>query len=373
MGKIKGMEQPAFDGSKMTMSSTFGYNPQSSRRTAPAFGFGACSREQAGKVFVSQEHTALATAGTQSPGPAQYLLPPSVGGKQPDGRKADPPSWAIGKDERFRYEKKGHATPGPGNYKTPPASVGPQVIGRYKTEPLAGFGTAERKHVRKVFISQSHQKTDMHGMDGPGPIYNLKSTLGRQPDSAMRNPPQWGFTTAGRNSASALALAHGTPGPAYHLPASVGPQVDSTKPGAPTPGFGASTRDTRAKLCALSPAPPPLRPALSPRPPARPPAARPPPRAHPAPASSPRSHLDRAREGRLRQQLAGPRRQLQAARLRRPAGPLARQKRRPPLVLARVALGVVRARDSVEHDARAGQLQRLRAPTGASVCMIASD
>ena len=270
MGKIKGMEQPVFDGSKMTMSSTFGYNPQSSRRTAPAFGFGACSREQAGKVFVSQEHTALATAGTQSPGPAQYLLPPSVGGKQPDGRKADPPSWAIGKDERFRYEKKGHATPGPGNYKTPPASVGPQVIGRYKTEPLAGFGTAERKHVRKVFISQSHQKTDMHGMDGPGPIYNLKSTLGRQPDSAMRNPPQWGFTTAGRNSASALALAHGTPGPAYNLPASVGPQVDSTKPGAPTPGFGASTRDTRAKLCALSPAPPPLPPALSPRPPARP-------------------------------------------------------------------------------------------------------
>ena len=277
MGKIKGMEQPAFDGSKMTMSSTFGYNPQSSRRTAPAFGFGACSREQAGKVFVSQEHTALATAGTQSPGPAQYLLPPSVGGKQPDGRKADPPSWAIGKDERFRYEKKGHATPGPGNYKTPPASVGPQVIGRYKTEPLAGFGTAERKHVRKVFISQSHQKTDMHGMDGPGPIYNLKSTLGRQPDSAMRNPPQWGFTTAGRNSASALALAHGTPGPAYHLPASVGPQVDSTKPGAPTPGFGASTRDTRAKLCALSPAPPPLRPAPPScplvRPPFRPPRA----------------------------------------------------------------------------------------------------
>lgn len=248
MGKVKGMEQPAFDGSKMTMSSTFGYNPQSSRRTAPAFGFGACSREQAGKVFVSQEHTALATAGTQSPGPAQYLLPPSVGGKQPDGRKRDPPSWAIGKDERFRYEKKGHATPGPGNYKTPPASVGPQVIGRYKTEPLAGFGTAERKHVRKVFVSQEHQKTDMHGLDGPGPIYNLKSTLGRQPDSAMRNPPQWGFTTAGRNSLSNLALAHATPGPAYNLRASVGPQVDSTKPGAPTPGFGASTRDTRAKL-----------------------------------------------------------------------------------------------------------------------------
>jgi hypothetical protein len=35
MGKIKGIEQPKFDGSKMTMSSTFGYNPQSSRRTAP--------------------------------------------------------------------------------------------------------------------------------------------------------------------------------------------------------------------------------------------------------------------------------------------------------------------------------------------------
>ena len=365
MGKIKGMEQPAFDGSKMTMSSTFGYNPQSSRRTAPAFGFGACSREQAGKVFVSQEHTALATAGTQSPGPAQYLLPPSVGGKQPDGRKADPPSWAIGKDERFRYEKKGHATPGPGNYKTPPASVGPQVIGRYKTEPLAGFGTAERKHVRKVFISQSHQKTDMHGMDGPGPIYNLKSTLGRQPDSAMRNPPQWGFTTAGRNSASALALAHGTPGPADPLPASVGPQGACTKPGAPTPGFGAATRDTRAALC-VSPAPatpPPRRPVpSSARPSAR--------RAPPAPRS-PRPRLlppQSSRPSTRRASSATTRRApppTTSCHLRRPAGPLARQKR-PPLVLARVALGVVRARDSVEHDARAGQLQRLDAPTGDS-------
>ena len=77
-----GKEPPPWDGKSMNIhvSSTFGAQKSSSRRTAPAFGFGAATREVANKVFVSQEHTSLATAGMHSPGPAKYVKPPSIGG-----------------------------------------------------------------------------------------------------------------------------------------------------------------------------------------------------------------------------------------------------------------------------------------------------
>ena len=205
--------------------------------SAPKYGFGAASRGTAQKVFVSQEHTALATAGMHSPGPAVYLLPPSVGGTQPDGRRANPPSWGFGTANRFR-PMSAPAVPGPGHYPMPPGAAGAQTNSRYSTQPIFGFGSAERKHVRKVraaqreavaprdsplssqrdaaactsiassnaapltvcplyalsviavcagkslalstrslrlqvFISHNHQKVDMYGLDTPGPAYKV--------------------------------------------------------------------------------------------------------------------------------------------------------------------------------------------------------
>lgn len=239
----------------MTTRSTLGDQPMSTKKSAPCYGFGSSTREQAGKVFVSQEHTALATAGTQSPGPATYLLPPSVGGKQPDGRKADPPVWGFGTSQRFRpksapVKPDGHAgnNPGPGAYGLPPASVGPQVLARHSTAPMMGFGTSKREKQRKVWISQDHARLDMHGWDSPGPAaaYTLKSTMGKQDHSTAESPPAWVFGSSARAKADAGMTS---PGPAvYTLPQSVGPQPDSRKPRAATPGFGAATRDKRAML-----------------------------------------------------------------------------------------------------------------------------
>ncbi|MGB0823622.1 MAG: hypothetical protein ACPGSK_05780, partial [Alphaproteobacteria bacterium] len=63
----------------------------------------------------------------------------------------------------------------------------------------AGFGSAERKNVKKVFISHEHMKIDLHGYDSPGPaMYTLKSTMGKQDDGRMVNPPTWAFSTAPR-------------------------------------------------------------------------------------------------------------------------------------------------------------------------------
>lgn len=243
------------DRGKGASRSMLGDQPSSSKKSAPMYGFGTSSRATAAKVFVSQEHTALATAGLHSPGPAVYLLPSSVGGKQPDGRKADPPVWGFGTSQRFRPKSapiapNGHAgnNPGPGHYGLPPASVGPQVLARMATAPLVGFGTAERKNVKKVFITTEHMKIDMHGMESPGPGagYQIASTMGKQVHSTADSPPTWIFGSASRPK-DQPGLAG--PGPAgYTLPQSVGAQPDSRKPRAATPGFGASTRDIRAMI-----------------------------------------------------------------------------------------------------------------------------
>lgn len=244
----------AVDRGAGTTRTTFGDQPEGRKKSAPSFSFGTSSREQAGKVFVSQEHTALATAGKHSPGPAVYLLPASVGGKQPDGRRKDPPSWGFGTAQRFRRpgateKPDGHRgnNPGPGYYSKPPASVGPQVLGRFSSAPLVGFGTAERKDVRKVWISQEHQKTDCHGLESPGPAaaYEIKSTMGKQESSEIPNPPSWVFGSSSRAKDGAGGIS---PGPAYSLPASVGPQPDSRRPAAGMPGFGASTREVREMI-----------------------------------------------------------------------------------------------------------------------------
>ena len=94
-------------------------------RSAPAFGFGAGSRDQFSKLFVSQEHTLSNTYGRQSPGPATYVLPASVGGKQPDGRKPDPPVWRFAKNDRFNYGKS-DPVPDPTRYNLPKSIGGKQ-------------------------------------------------------------------------------------------------------------------------------------------------------------------------------------------------------------------------------------------------------
>lgn len=234
--------------------STFGDQRLGGHHSAPSYSLGASTREQAQKIFLTQKHMELAMAGKGSPGPAVYTLPPSVGGKQPDGRRKDPPSFSFGTAARFRTtasQKKsdGHRgnNPAPGHYGAPPASVGPQVLGRFRTEPLMGFGTAERKHVKKVWISQEHQKVDMHGMGSPGPAtYGLKSTMGKQDESSIPSPPTWVFSSAVRIKD---AQGKNSPGPAaYTLPQSVGPQPDSKKPHSGTPIFGTGTRDQRAMI-----------------------------------------------------------------------------------------------------------------------------
>ena len=279
----------------MTTRSMLGQQPL--KKSAPAYGFGAASRETASKVFVSQEMTALATAGKASPAKF-YLLPPSVGGTQPDGRRANPPSWGFGSANRFR-PMSAPAVPGPGHYSMPPGAAGNQTNSRYSTMPQYGFGTGTRAHAKKVFVSQEHQKTDsthcsctrpgeraalelalnprptssgssfdrcqapsslnpsllyprarhiaVYGLASPGPFARYEfapSVGGVQPESKTQTMPSWKMG-GGRHDTEAKARA--SPGPAaYTLPQSVGPQPDSRKARSGTPSFGSGSRDKRA-------------------------------------------------------------------------------------------------------------------------------
>jgi hypothetical protein len=237
----------------MNLSSTFGGQKSSSRRTAPSFGFGAATREVANKVFVSQEHTALATAGMHSPGPAKYDMPPSIGGTQPEGRKASAPSYGFSKGARFMTEREADRTPGPGAGGFHPA-IGPQPVGRFASAPMAGFGSGTREARSKLFISHEHNRLDNYGQGSPGPAtIALPSTMGKQFSSAISSAGQVAFSQAGRDDPRAKQLSKekaNMPGPGgtYKIDPSVGKQISSRYASAPQAGFGTSEVSHQQKL-----------------------------------------------------------------------------------------------------------------------------
>ena len=176
-----------------------------------AFGFGASTRDVANKLFVSQHHTMSLMYGMQSPGPTKYSLPPSVGGKQPDGNKPDPPVWSMGNCERFLYGygkpetkgippgRAGGMRPGPADYDPErPAcveeAVGPERGGRtIKQVPHWSMGKGTRDQTHKVWITKEITQALRAGSQSPAAQYNLpdanfdkRYNCGGKPD-----PPVW--------------------------------------------------------------------------------------------------------------------------------------------------------------------------------------
>lgn len=230
----------------LTTRSMFGDQPHSKRRSAPSYGFGSSTRNQAAKVFLSQEHAKLSTPGF-SPGPSAYQLRSSVG-SQPDGRKSSAPQWIFGSSGRFGAFGKSEKFPGPGSYDMP-QGVGMQVSSSKQTQPMFGFGSAGREHVAKVYLSEEHNKS-LHGCDSPGPqVYTLQGAVGKQELSRTRNQPTWVFGSSQRFQYEHVKRAATSPGPgAYTQSQAIGSQIMSTKCSAPLPGFGTSDREQTNKI-----------------------------------------------------------------------------------------------------------------------------
>ena len=89
---------------RITGTSMFGLQVLSQRHTAAAYGFGSSTRAHASKLFIGGEHAKLSSAqNSDTPGP-HYATLGSVG-TQAEGGKPSPPTWKLGKADRFVHDR----------------------------------------------------------------------------------------------------------------------------------------------------------------------------------------------------------------------------------------------------------------------------
>lgn len=126
---------------------------------------------------------------------------------------------------------------------------GKQHDSRKSTAAAFGFGSSNRDGAAKVFLTAEHSKAD-YGHESPGPVYDLKSSVGKQESSKNTSAPLFSFGTADRFSKeSASTQRNAAPGPGtYPKPSSFGKQGESSKSSDPAFGFGSATRDGQGKV-----------------------------------------------------------------------------------------------------------------------------
>lgn len=125
------------------------------------------------------------------------------------------------------------------------SGFGRQANSRHETAPSWGFGTSNREDADKRYINHEMNKK-RPGLSSPGPIYLLRSSLGRQPKSDNISPPEVVFPIANRWKGRQLQEA---PGPgSYKICSGVGTQVESPKKSPEGLVFGRATRDQVEKV-----------------------------------------------------------------------------------------------------------------------------
>jgi len=274
----------------MQRKSMFGTQELSSRRTAPAHGFGSSTRNHASKVFMGPEHAKTSSISC-TPGPCYEAA--GACGDQHDSGKTSPPQWCFGTADRFSTGPR-KRTPGPGTYENVGA-FGKQDLSNRSTFPLYGFGTVDRGMAQKVFISSAHaastygqsspgpaamytkagglagpkygfgtderyQRRDRHLNDetelpGPGAYSSDSLVGGTQRSSRLTTQPAFGFGSSNREHSSRIFVSdlhaksggsnayNTSPGPAvYSLNSSIGTQTTTRGKSASSWGFGKATR-----------------------------------------------------------------------------------------------------------------------------------
>mmetsp|Transcript_21837 Transcript_21837/g.55417 ORF Transcript_21837/g.55417 Transcript_21837/m.55417 type:complete len:348 (-) Transcript_21837:425-1468(-) len=238
--------------SNYQMRSSFGAQPVSHRRKAPAFGFGTATREGVGSVKASPRRgQGQDTGGFESPrsvtnslgqGQAKDEMPKALG-KQAQSNKASSPRFSFGLSGRFggfggdsprtlqgstspRVAPMSHFYgPGPGAYANPPA-MGKQIETRFRSPQGVSFGTADREQMARVYISKTHERLQL-GRTSPGPSLSPRSSaFGSQPEACRPTTPSFGMGTTHRGTVAerhALREAAKSPGPqTYYVTMSSG-------------------------------------------------------------------------------------------------------------------------------------------------------
>ena len=131
------------------------------------------------------------------------------------------------------------------------SSFGSQPLSVHPSASSFGFGSSSRGAFVRQYLSPEHAQA-MGGDNSPGAIYNMLSSISKQPLSNNSNSAKFSFGTAERigkkgNKADRKGMMKPGPG-AYKMPSSIAAQIVSTKKSAATPSFGSSTRDNQQKL-----------------------------------------------------------------------------------------------------------------------------
>lgn len=178
--------------------------------SSPTYSMGTSTRDKVHKVYISEEHSNSALAGSTTKTVPYYDTGTAVG-KQNSSLKANQPQWVFGSNGRFKDPDllRSAKIPAPDAYGAP-SGLGPQVEGTKRSAPLAGFGTSTRQHAEKIFTSPQQEKTKSYGKASPGPSSYL-------PPMVKKAPPSFGFGTCDRWHTRKMALRLGdTPSPAHY-------------------------------------------------------------------------------------------------------------------------------------------------------------
>ena len=129
------------------------------------------------------------------------------------------------------------------------SSFGSQPLSVHPSASSFGFGSSSRGAFLKQYLSPEHAQA-MGGNNSPGAIYNMLSSISKQPLSDNHTSAKFSFGTEERiGKSKAGRKGQMKPGPgAYKMPSSIAAQVVSTRKSAASPSFGSSTRDNQQKL-----------------------------------------------------------------------------------------------------------------------------
>jgi len=223
--------------------STLGKQSYSNLKSEPVFGFGSGTRQQREKIFISKE-VSKAEVSAEGPG-AIYNLPASIGGKQPDGQKSDPPVWTFNKANRFPKASKdlpgGVEDPGHKYNIEQPLGRSPSSgqLSHVRSEPLFTFGTSTREKIEKASFPKP-------GIEAPGPgSYVREGSFGKIVNSRYGTQPR--FTMSSRSVMPDGSKAR-EGGSHYDLPGTFMRQPSSRFANGSSVSFGTSTRAQQQKM-----------------------------------------------------------------------------------------------------------------------------
>ena len=118
---------------------------------------------------------------------------------------------------------------------------GPQILSARDTAPAYGFGSSGRADTTKLFLTKEQTATYV-GKVGPGPIYDVPSSVGYQTLSKNNTAPSYKFGSRAASDVNLNRVSHPSPGEYGAGPMSVGPQFLSNNENSTSWKFGSGNR-----------------------------------------------------------------------------------------------------------------------------------